>query len=283
MTADDDITGYTFDHWDGNFVQAGVIDINTSIPNPTFTMPSADINATMYRRELQKCNVIPTNCNGYTNVPPGVYSIAGNIVDTENIHYTFTGWTCVDANNVDRSSKIANTSFESTTITLSENDTLWLTANYTANYKLTVVNGQNSDPNEHYYYQGKTVNTVYANTAPSGMQFDYWDDPVGIIDDINSNIYDRTPIIIMKNSPATITAVYTSTDASGNSVVITGTELSGGMIYRRNTSLVNGIFAVGTITFDRDGCIGTITEVDPDHSDNTDDYRVQKLFYGGNF
>ena len=168
----------------------------------------------------------------------------------------------------------------STTITLTDKD-LWITANYTTHYKLTVVGGQ--DTGDGYYYNGETVNTVYANAPATGMQFDHWDDPTGIIDTVNSNIYDPTPIIIMKDSIATITAVYTSLDIAGNSVAITGDNLHNNLITRSGTRLINGIFAVGTIVFDTDGCIGTITQVDPDSDDNTDDYRTQKLFYGGNF
>ena len=285
LIADPDVAGKTFSYWSGNFEAAGVVDIDTTQRDTTFTMVNTNINAVMNRRDLIRCTVHPTNCNGYSSELPGTYPIAGNLVDTENIHYDFTGWTCVDANNVSQISKIADPSStgESTTITLSEGDELWLTANYTANYKLTVVNGQNSDPGDHYYYEGETVNTVYANTAQTGYMFDHWEDPVGVIDTTTSNIYDPTPTIIMKDSVATITAVYVSTDASGNSVVVTGNGLHTGTIYRRNTSIINGIFAVGTLVLDSDGCIGTITQVNPDQSDNTDDYAVNKLFYGGNF
>lgn len=111
------------------------------------------------------------------------------------------------------------------------------------------------------------------------MQFDYWEDPMGVI----KNIYDPTPTIIMKNGVATITAIYVSIDEKGNSVVITGDNLHSGIITRSNTSPINGIFAVGTIVFDKDGCIGMITKVNPDLNDDTDDYEVKKLFYGGNF
>ena len=86
----------------------------------------------------------------------------------------------------------------------------------------------------------------------------------------------------MKNSVATITAVFTSLDASGNSVIVTGNDLHTGTIYRSNSTIINGLLTVGTVAFDGDGCIGTITAVDPDHSDDTDDYSAQKLFYGGN-
>lgn len=39
----------------------------------------------------------------------------------------------------------------------------------------------------------------------------------------------------------------------------------------------------GTLAFDSEGCLGVVTEVDPDNNDDTDDYAVEQLFYGGNF
>lgn len=276
LTADPDVVGWTFDYWSGNFQNAGVVDITPTDNPATFTMVEQDLNIVMVRRELDKYTVYPTNATGPGTVYPGTYPIAGNLVDTENQHYTFEHWLCVDANDTDCISAIAQSSNIETTITLTDKD-LWITAVYTTHYKLTVIDGQ--DSGDHYYYENEVVNTVYANTAPTGMQFDHWDDPVGII----TNIYDPTPTITMKDSVATITAVYTSLTATGNSVVVTGDDLHTGIIRRSRTSLINGIFAVGTIVLDRDGCIGVITQVDPDSDDDTDDYRTQKLFYGGNF
>lgn len=278
LTANTPVTGYTFNVWYGNFVAAGVSDIDVTRIDPTFTSTAADLEIEAQYRELNTCTVYATNANGYANVRPDTYDIAGNLQNTENIHYTFTGWTCVDIHGTSQIQKIAYPDSESTTITLAENDVLYIEAHYIANYKLTIVGGQ--DTGDHYYYEGEIVNSVYANTPTTGTQFDSWTDPVGII---TTNIYDKTPTIKMKDSPATLTANFISTDALGNSVLVTGNDIHNEIIYRRSTSLVNGIFAIGALTFDRDGCIGTITEVDPDHSDDTDDYRVQKLFYGGNF
>ena len=282
LIADPDTIEKEFDRWSGNFEQAGVNDIDVSINPTTFTMVESGLNIEMIRKDRAKYTVYPTNANGPGEVYPGTYPISGNLVNTEERHYVFTGWTCVDANNLNCINAIADPTSTgiSTTITLTDKD-LWATANYTTYYKLTVVSGQ--DTGSGYYYNGQTVNTVYANNAPTGMQFDHWEDPVGIIDTVNSNIYDPTPIIIMKDSIATLTAVFTSIDANGNSIAITGNDLHNNIITRTNSQLINGVFAVGTIVFDRDGCIGVITQVNPDNNDNTDDYRTQKLFYGGNF
>lgn len=278
LTADPDLVGWVFDYWDGNFEATGVTDIVTT-NNPTvFTMVENNVNVTMVRRESNKYTVYTTNATGPgTAYQGGPYVIAGSLSNTENVHYTFNNWTCVDANDTDYISAIGNPNLVETTITLTDRD-LWIEAHYTAHYKLTVVNGQNTDQNEHYYYDGETISTVYANTAPTGYIFDHWDDPVGII----SNIYDPTPEIEMKDSVATITAIYTSLDQRGNSIVVTGIDLHTGIIKRSRSTLINGVFTTGAIVFDRDGCIGVITEVDPDQNDNTDDYRVTKLFYGGN-
>ena len=87
----------------------------------------------------------------------------------------------------------------------------------------------------------------------------------------------------MKNTVSTITAVFTSLETSKNSIAVTGADIHDELITRSDSYLISGVYAVGTIVFDKDGCIGVITEVDPDGTDNTDDYKVEKLFYGGNF
>ena len=278
LTADPDVAGYTFDYWSGNFESAGVDDVVITNNPTTFTMVEDNLNITMIRRQLDTYTVYTTNATGPGTTYEGTYTIVGNKQNTENERYTFTHWTCEDADHNNCISAIANPLSLETTITLTDRD-LWITAHYTTHYKLTVVSGQ--DTGDGYYYEGETVNTVYANTPTpeSRLQFDHWEDPVGII---TSSIYDPTPTIVMNDSIATITAVYVSIDATGNSVIVTGNDLHTGIIRRSSTTLINGIFAVGTIAFDGDGCIGTITEVNPDQNDNTDDYRVEKLFYGGN-
>ena len=282
LTAEPDVVGWVFDYWDGNFEQAGVTDIVKTNPTTVFTMVEHDINAQMRRRELNKYTVYTTNATG-----PGTaygegktYTISGNLQDTDDYHYTFEGWTCVDADGNDWISAIKDPTKTGivTEITLTDRD-LWIEAVYTTNYRLTVVEGQ--DDGDGYYYEGEIVNTVYANTPlpESRLQFDHWEDPMGVI----KNIYDPTPIITMKNSIATITAVFTSIDARGNSIAVTGADIHDAEITRSDSYLVNGIYSVGTIVFDKDGCIGVITKVDPDNNDDTDDFLVEKLFYGGNF
>lgn len=282
LTAEPDVVGWVFDYWDGNFEQAGVTDIVKTNPTTVFTMVEHDINAQMRRRELNKYTVYTTNATG-----PGTaygegktYTISGNLQDTDDYHYTFEGWTCVDADGNDWISAIKDPTKTGivTEITLTDRD-LWIEAVYTTNYRLTVVEGQ--DDGDGYYYEGEIINTVYANTPlpESRLQFDHWEDPMGVI----KNIYDPTPIITMKNSIATITAVFTSIDARGNSIAVTGADIHDAEITRSDSYLVNGIYSVGTIVFDKDGCIGVITKVDPDNNDDTDDFLVEKLFYGGNF
>ena len=280
LTAEPDTVGWVFDYWDGNFEQAGVTDI-VKTNNPTvFTSVEHDVNVQMRRRELNKYTVYTTNAIG-----PGTaygegktYTISGNLQDTDDYHYTFEYWTCVDADGNDCISAIKDPTLITTEITLTDRD-LWIEAVYTTNYRLTVIEGQ--DDGDGYYCENETVESVYANTPTpeSRLQFDHWEDPMGII----KNIYDPTPTIVMKNTVAVITAVFTSIDARGNSIAITGADIHDAEITRSDSYLINGIYNVGTIVFDKDGCIGVITQVDPDENDNTDDYLVEKLFYGGNF
>lgn len=280
LTAEPDTVGWVFDYWDGNFDQAGVTDI-VKTNNPTvFTSVEHDVNVQMRRRELNKYTVYTTNATGPgTTYGEGkTYTISGNLQDTDDYHYTFEYWTCVDADGNDCISAVKDPTLITTEITLTDRD-LWIEAVYTTNYRLTVIEGQ--DDGDGYYCENETVESVYANTPTpeSRLQFDHWEDPMGII----KNIYDPTPTIVMKNTVAVITAVFTSIDARGNSIAITGADIHDAEITRSDSYLINGIYNVGTIVFDKDGCIGVITQVDPDENDNTDDYLVEKLFYGGNF
>lgn len=278
LTANPDTVGWVFDYWDGNFDQAGVTDI-VKTNNPTvFTSVEHDVNVQMRRRELAKWTVYPTNATGPGKAYVGTYTITGNLQDTDDYHYKFEYWTCIDADGNDCISAIADPTALTTEITLTDRD-LWIEAVYTTYYKLTVIEGQ--DTGEGYYCENQTINSVYANTptAESRLQFDHWEDPMGII----KNIYDPTPTIIMKNTVATITAVFTSIDASGNSVIMTGDEIDDGIILRNDSYAINGVYQVGALVFDREGCLGVLTQVDPDGTDDTADFAVEKLFYGGNF
>lgn len=277
LTANPDTVGWVFDRWVGNFESAGITDITVNENPATFTMTEHDINIEMKRRELGKYTAYPTNAIGPTNVYPGTYPIEGNLYDTDDKHYTFEYWSCVDSEGNDCIEAIVDPTSVVTDIVLTDKN-LWITANYKTHYKLTVIDGQ--DDGDGFYYEGEIVNSVYANDPPEGVKlyFDYWNDPVGII----KNIYSPRPKIIMKDSVATITAVFSTMDAKGNSVAVTGDDLHSGLITRTNTSLINGVFTIGTMVFDKDGCIGVITEVNPDSDDDTDDYKVEKLFYGGN-
>lgn len=279
LTADADVVGYTFNYWDGNFTEAGVDDIIVTNNPATFTMVENDLNIQMVRKQIDKYTIFTTNATGGGEYSAGTYPIAGNLVDTANEHYTFTNWTCEDADHNNCISAIANPSDVSTTVTLTDKD-LWVEAHYITNYKLTVISGQ--DTGDGYYYEGETISTITADNAPQGMQFDYWSDPMGVIS--GNTMYSTTPIVVMKNSVATITAVYVSTDATGNSIGLTNEELQNiGTINRSDFSLINGIEGVGTIIFDEQGSIGILTEMNPDQDDSTSDFVIQKLFYGGNF
>lgn len=281
LKADPDTVGHEFDRWEGNFDAAGVTDIVKTEPETRFIMPRADMNIQMIRAEKQIRYLYTTDATapswGYVG---NSYPLIGNLKDTDDYQYEFTGWTCVDADGNDCNEYIKDPTEtgEETEIIIPDKD-LWITANYIIFYRLTVIEGQ--DTGKGYYCENETVETVYAN-APlpeSRTQFDHWDDPMGIVKDI----YDKTPTIIMKNTVATITAVFTSIDAAGNSIIMTEADIHDELITRNDSYLVNGVYQVGALVFDKDGCLGVLTEVDPDNDDNTSDFAVEKLFYGGNF
>lgn len=277
LTADPDLVGWVFNYWD--IKQPGVTDIVRTENPTTFTMIEDNLDIIMVRREQGRASVYGTDATSLSEVYPGVYSINGTLQDTNDYHYEFLNWTCVDADGNDCISAIEDPDHTPTNITVTENKDLWIEAVYTTYYRLTVVGGQ--DTGSGYYYEGETVGTIYADTPTpeSRLQFDQWEDPTGVV----QNIYDKTPTVIMKDTVSTITAIFTSIDAKGNSIVITGDDIHDGLITRHDSYLINGVYSVGTIVFDKDGCLGVITQVDPDENDDTDDFRVNKLFYGGNF
>ena len=282
LIADEDTVGHEFSRWEGNFDAAGVTDIIKTERETRFTMPKADMNIQMIRAEKQRRTVYTTNATGPGEGYVGnTYDLIGNLHDTDDYKYKFEGWSCVDADGNNCIEYIEDPSETGvvTKITIPDKD-LWVTAEYTTYYKLTVVKGQNTDDYQ-YYAENETINSVYADapTPESRTQFDHWDDPMGIV----KNIYDKTPTIIMKNTVAVITAVYTSIDAYGNSVIMTGDDIHDELIYRTDSYLINGLYSTGALVFDKDGCLGILTKVDPDETDDTDDFEVKKFFYGGNF
>lgn len=277
LIADADTVGHKFDHWEGNFEEAGVNDIVKTTPTTIFTMVKHDLQITMVRVERETYNVYTTNAIGPgSGVYARTYDISAILRDTEEYKDDFIGWTCVDADGNNCIDAIADPTSPNTTITVTDRS-LWIEAKRTTNYRLIVVKGQ--DSGDGYYYEGEVVSTVYADTPTeeSRTQFDHWEDPMGVV----TNIYDKTPTIIMKNTVATITAVFTSLDATGNSVVMTSGDIQDKLITRQDSYLINGIYSVGTLVFDKDGRIGAITLVDPDNSDDSSDYQVDVLFYGG--
>lgn len=279
LVADADTSNHEFDYWSGNFNEAGIVDIDKTQRTVSFIMPKTDMDIEMIRTEKQRRTVYTTNATGpVISYVGNTYDIIGNLRNTDDYHYEFEYWVCVDANRDDCSSVIEDIYNERTKITIPDKD-LWIEAKYTTYYKLTVVGGQNRD-NDPFYAENETIESVYADTPTpeSRTQFDHWDDPMGIVE----NIYDKTPTIIMKDTVAVITAVFTSIDASGNSVIMTSADIHDELITRHDSYLINGVYQVGSLIFDKDGCLGVLTVVDPDNNDNTDDFQVEKLFYGGN-
>ena len=234
-----------------------------------------DIEVYLSRRHVLEFTVYTTNATGPGTVYAGTYPITAALTDTENERYRFNKWICKDVNGTDQSKCIQNVNSLTTTITLSDRN-LYAIADYTTYYKLTVINGQDSGTG--YYSAGTIINTVTANDPVNEMQmFDHWDDPVGIIEDI----YDPTPTITMKDSIATITAVYANIgEITDNSILITDKQLTEEIMLRDDLDTVSGVATIGTLVFDKDGSIGVITNLNEDQLEDTRDYTIKKLFYG---
>lgn len=281
LTADLDEVGFGFDFWDGNFEEAGITDIEKSQNPAKFTMAEDDVSIIMNRRPLKQYTLTTVNASGAGDKFEGTYEIHGTLTDTDDKKYEFLYWTCVDADGNDCISAIKDPDLEQTEITILDRS-LWVEAHYKTYYKLTVINGQ--DTGRGYYYEGEEINSVYANDPEPGSntEFDQWNDPYELLKDEAAK-YDKTPTLIMKNSPASITATYIANSPQENSMVVTGNDLHTGIITRSKSTIISGRLTVGAVVFDKDGCIGVVIENDPDQNDNTDDYKVKKLFYGGNF
>ena len=86
-----------------------------------------------------------------------------------------------------------------------------ITATYKTLYRLTLTNGtiDTTSTTEEYIESNSQVN-ITANTAPTGMRFQYWEGDVNRL----ANRYDPTTIVTLTGA-TTLTAIY-STDANRN-------------------------------------------------------------------
>lgn len=263
--------GWVFSYWEGNFEEAGLTGLTVTDDPLEFSMPEHDVNAMAIRREEDTYTVYTTNALGPGTVPAGTYTIVGNLPDTQDLHYVFSHWTCVNADKINWDTLIDDVSSQETTLTINDED-LWIEAVYTTYYKLTVAGGQ--DTGTGYYAENEVVATVYANDPPtSDMMFSHWDDPLGIV----SNIYDATPTITMKNSTAIITAVFVEKSYNTNNVFFTNNNLRNNQVTNDQTNIISGALNEGALGFDTAGNIGAVTELTMNGA------NTELLFYGGGF
>ena len=153
-----------------------------------------------------------------------------------------------------------------------------VTPTYKTLYRTTITGGtiDSTSTSTEYYEAGTTIN-ITANTAPTGMRFQYWS---GDVDSLGSK-YDPTTTLTTVLGTTTITAVY-STDAERNNIGYVASYLkTSSTVNNNDITMVSGNVEVGTIITDNDGHIYIITNIDTVNNISTI-YRLTKIIQGGN-
>lgn len=216
--------------------------------NTTFTMPNSnsDITVTANYTSLPSLVVV----NGTDN-DGGPEHAAGTVVsitaDSPPAGKYFSGWTA----NV---GAVADPNSETTTYTMPDQSAV-VTANYTDNPTLTVVDGT---PASTSVLPG-TVVTITADSDSTGSYFDYWSVSIGGGPEVSTGLADpnaRTTTYTMTTDDTTATAHFSTMPnlivvngngdgyyASGTDVNITGVAPVGGMHFYGWTTEDGGSFA----------------------------------------
>ena len=150
-----------------------------------------------------------------------------------------------------------------------------LKANYTASYKLSLLNATIDDTGETFgfYDAGETVN-ITADTI-SGMTFQYWEGDTDTI----TNIYDPTTTVTTVAGSTTLRAIY-STDSERNNIGYTALSLSNSTtVDNTNINVISGTIQNGFILTDSVGHIYVIVNINNNISTIV---RLTKIDRGGN-
>lgn len=153
-----------------------------------------------------------------------------------------------------------------------------ITATYDTLYKFHVTNGtiDSTSTSIEYYMPGTNI-SITADSAPTGMRFQYWS---GDTDHISS-IYDPTPTVTTVSGTTTLTAVY-STDSERNNIgYVTGSLIGMNTVNNEDITVISGEIDTGFILTDDGGHIYLITAIDSSMNTSTI-YRLTKIVQGGN-
>ena len=253
-----------------------------SNPSTTLVMPDYDIDVepnivlkTKYRLTI---NDGGTTGDYYKGAKADIYF---NKEDTENIHYEFIRWTGTDVAqlvlwdggmfNVRIAGDIQNPQFIKMPAKAIE-----VTATYKTLYKIALTNGIiNSTGASQGFYESGTQLNITANTAPTGMRFQYWE---GDISRLGSK-YDPTTTVQTTTGITNLVAVY-STDTDRNSIgYVTNSLKTDNTIDIEDITVIAGEITEGFIITDVDGHIYIITQLT---GTTATIYRMTKISEGGN-
>ena len=283
---------YYFNGWNAydHDTEADMRSVITALnANPTtLTMPACDldIDPTITARQSYTLKLN----DGLTGGTPGqsqadyrenaradVYFAKTN---TNDIHYEFTRWTGSTVSQIElydggmfdvRTPGTANTP---QFIKMPGQNTE-ITATYKTKYKLTLVGGTiDATSLTEGFYENGTIVAISANTASSGMRFQYWSgDTNGV-----ANIYDPTTTVTISGVTG-LTAVY-STDSERNGIGHVASSLKASSTVDPSlVTIISGSIEPGFIITDSNGHVYVVTNVSAQEATI---YRMTKIVEGGN-
>ena len=279
---------YYFDTWDakahGTEDDARSIISSLTSANTTLIMPDYDIDveAKIATKETYELRINGGGTSGYyyEGARADVYF---NKEDTNDVHYQFLRWTGDTIAQIELydggmfNVLVPGDSATPQYIKMPGQSTE-ITATYKTLYKLALNNGiiDTTGENQGFFETGTTVN-ITANTAPSGMVFQYWSGNTEHI----TNIYDPTTTVTTVTGVTNISAVY-STMEDRNDIGYVNSDLkSTNIIANESINIISGTIEIGFIITDMNGHIYIITAIDTVNNTSTI-YRMTKVTQGGN-
>ena len=203
-------------------------------------------------------------------------------VSTNDIHYEFTRWTGSTVSQIELYDggmfrvSTPGTQTNPQFIKMPGQNTE-LTATYKTKYRVTLINGTIDTVSTSQGYFEAGVLNITADTAPTGMTFQYWSGNTSGV----ANIYDPTTTLTIENTAVDLRAVY-STDAERNAIGYSTSDLkSVSTISNNSITIISGEIEVGFIITDINGHIYIVTAVDTQNETSTI-YRMTKITMGGN-
>ncbi|MCL2328762.1 MAG: InlB B-repeat-containing protein [Bacteroidetes bacterium] len=220
-------TGYTFEGW---FTDAEREQAISGITRETVG------NLELYAKwDLITYNIAYNNVEGADNENPATFTIESSfdlLPLGERAGYTFEGW-------------FTDAEFEQPISGITEGMTgdleLYAQWDLIPTYLVTVISEATDATGAGNYKAGETV-TIFAGTAPAGMQFKEWTvEPPSVVFIILTNITTTTTAFIMPAEEVTVTAVFEAIPTYSVTVISEATDAIGAGNYKAGETVT--IFA----------------------------------------